>query len=292
MICLRNCIADALAQLLRAANRRLLRLTIISAAATLSIGLTVLWGVAAAHELDPSKAPSMRTPMGALASGDWKLIRSRWATAICFDPRRFESHQFKILASPLNVSAYKEMKVGGRSDEGPKPLPSWFSRRVESFATAVPLPEFSVGPNRDTVLVVTQYDPYAPLYWRAEAYGWPFRSSFLFRELYRPSQEFVLRHGIPVTSHADRSYADGTKLGGGYAIPTGVLWGGAIGNCIFWIVVFALPFVLGAAKRAVRKMRGRCAACGYSLQSLSTLRCPECGIQFGDAPGRPNGANS
>ena len=42
---------------------------------------------------------------------------------------------------------------------------------------------------------------------------------------------------------------------------------------VLW-VLFAAP---GAMRRRVRRKRGKCAACGYSLQERVSDKCPECG---------------
>jgi predicted RNA-binding Zn-ribbon protein involved in translation (DUF1610 family) len=56
------------------------------------------------------------------------------------------------------------------------------------------------------------------------------------------------------------------------------LWPGFAINTIFYAailwVLFAAP---GAVRRRLRRKRGQCAACGYSLRDITSGKCPECG---------------
>ncbi len=65
-------------------------------------------------------------------------------------------------------------------------------------------------------------------------------------------------------------------------LPTRIIWRGLIGNTIFYaLIVWGVFAMLGWARRAIRRRRGRCEGCGYSLDGLErTDRCPECGHAF------------
>jgi hypothetical protein len=63
------------------------------------------------------------------------------------------------------------------------------------------------------------------------------------------------------------------------AFPLRPLWPGFAINTIFYAavlwVLFAVP---GAIRKRVRRKRGQCAACGYSLRGTPEIdKCPECG---------------
>ena len=61
-------------------------------------------------------------------------------------------------------------------------------------------------------------------------------------------------------------------------IPTHILWSGAIINTLVYAAVwFGLIIAPGAARRTVRRRRGRCVQCGYDLRGEFEKGCPECG---------------
>lgn len=61
--------------------------------------------------------------------------------------------------------------------------------------------------------------------------------------------------------------------------PTRILWRGLIGNTIFYgVIVWCVLTLVGWCRRAIRRRRGRCEWCAYSLRGLENAeRCPECG---------------
>ena len=50
---------------------------------------------------------------------------------------------------------------------------------------------------------------------------------------------------------------------------------------VWWLLVPATPlpaiWLRGRVRRAVRRRRGLCPACGYDLRATTDARCPECG---------------
>ncbi len=60
-------------------------------------------------------------------------------------------------------------------------------------------------------------------------------------------------------------------------LPIGIVWPGLIVNVMFWSVIWASPMLFFASRRAIRKRRGRCPACGYDLRRDIDAGCPECG---------------
>jgi hypothetical protein len=65
-------------------------------------------------------------------------------------------------------------------------------------------------------------------------------------------------------------------------IPTRPAGAGLVGDVLFYAVLIGgCWFGLSAARRAWRRRRGRCSACGYPMGGLA--RCPECGEEFAGA---------
>lgn len=80
-------------------------------------------------------------------------------------------------------------------------------------------------------------------------------------------------------------YFDTNEFGGMFTVPyatgtqrgvyfSGLLVGGMIG-------LSTAPSWVGVWKRRYRFKRGRCLACGYSLEGLMSDVCPECGEKYG-----------
>jgi hypothetical protein len=70
---------------------------------------------------------------------------------------------------------------------------------------------------------------------------------------------------------------------GGYGrvIPLRLAWPGFAINTIFYAAIvwmlFAVPGAIRRLRGGVRRKRGQCAACGYSLRENASDKCPECG---------------
>jgi hypothetical protein len=121
-------------------------------------------------------------------------------------------------------------------------------------------------------------DEVGAVYWREEAYGWPWPCLSLARVLYHQASEFEIVDGIPLSSRPDRSWdgPDGPKRV--LAIPTKPYWPGLLGSWLVWtaaLVALRLNYVV--PRRMLRRRRGRCPRCGYDLQGDFDAGCPECG---------------
>ncbi len=61
-------------------------------------------------------------------------------------------------------------------------------------------------------------------------------------------------------------------------VPLAVIWPGFLINTLLYgALSFGLLFGLGAARRGLRKKRGRCPMCAYDLRGDLDAGCPECG---------------
>ncbi|MEZ6235310.1 MAG: hypothetical protein R3B68_14070 [Phycisphaerales bacterium] len=113
--------------------------------------------------------------------------------------------------------------------------------------------------------------------------GWPLRC-FETVGVYDARSKKLLSSTFDMGVDAPRWTSWLRRYGVAYSrVPLRPLWGGVLGNCLFWGVV---SFGVGAAftswRSSRRVRRGRCRECGYDLAGLPT--CPECGR---DAPPRP-----
>ena len=74
----------------------------------------------------------------------------------------------------------------------------------------------------------------------------------------------------------------------GVVIPLGLHWPGMIANVLVYAVgLWLIGRCLGATRRAIRRRRGRCPACGYPL-GVSPV-CTECGAVLAAADGDGDG---
>lgn len=73
---------------------------------------------------------------------------------------------------------------------------------------------------------------------------------------------------------------------GRFGVATGILWPGLLANTAFYAAIwFGLLLTPGLIRRARRRRRGQCVACGYDLTATpAQAPCPECG----HAVSRPN----
>jgi len=67
---------------------------------------------------------------------------------------------------------------------------------------------------------------------------------------------------------------------GGYSLATGLLWPGLLLDALcFGVIWYPVLFAPGLIRRARRRRRGQCTACGYNLAATPPGQpCPECGV--------------
>jgi ribosomal protein L40E len=105
--------------------------------------------------------------------------------------------------------------------------------------------------------------------WRVEAFGFPFRSVSRSQELN--------------VYFKTSTWLDGWKLsinGQSIVVPNHVIWRGTLGNAFAYMgFVFGLTRTVRRLSHALRRVRGACSKCGYSLSGIpgDAAKCPECG---------------
>lgn len=68
-------------------------------------------------------------------------------------------------------------------------------------------------------------------------------------------------------------------------LPIEAVWPGLILNTLFFAVILWLLWsALFAARRIIRRNRGRCIKCGYNLSHVEHEVCPECGVEVSGCP--------
>jgi len=81
--------------------------------------------------------------------------------------------------------------------------------------------------------------------------------------------------GVQIHRHALVRERWPTKFAMRAFLPLRPIWWGLIADSLLFAVVLALAlYALVAVRAIVRRRRGRCARCGFPVQSG---RCPECG---------------
>lgn len=99
----------------------------------------------------------------------------------------------------------------------------------------------------------------------AVASGWPLRCVWLARD-------------NPTLSQPSNLDVHDLELGSVH-IATGILWPGLLFDALcFGAIWYPVLFAPGLIRRARRRRRGQCTACGYNLAATpQTCPCPECG---------------
>ncbi len=119
--------------------------------------------------------------------------------------------------------------------------------------------------------------------WHIEyTYGWPFRAGYaeVWRAIklqsgqYNPSNRFSASTGIEILDDGSGQPLPFRTL------PVRPILAGFLINTLFYASPwFAIFFGLGAARRTIRRRRGRGVKCGYDLRGDFSAGCPECGWQ-------------
>lgn len=87
------------------------------------------------------------------------------------------------------------------------------------------------------------------------------------RKLFPPPSPIYEGAGWPLRSIVSRPWHAIDPISPGFAINT------LFYSAVLWML-FAVPVGM---RRRLRKKRGQCAACGYSLRNITSDKCPECG---------------
>ena len=110
-----------------------------------------------------------------------------------------------------------------------------------------------------------------------DARGWPMRSLEARND--ETNAKYQWYWGFTLTRAASQFGA--VHLGDMKVLPLKPIWPGFAINTIFYAaIVWFLSFAPGAIRRrigGVRRKRGQCASCGYSLRDITSEKCPECG---------------
>ena len=107
--------------------------------------------------------------------------------------------------------------------------------------------------------------------------GWPLRTVRGAELFVNGDERYEWAIRIPVEHHP-KEYIGYWGHGMGRVLPLRPIWPGFLINTLFYALVLWLlwstPF---AARRLIRKRRGRCVKCGYDLTGTEHEVCPECG---------------
>lgn len=112
---------------------------------------------------------------------------------------------------------------------------------------------------------------------RVTASGWPFRSMRYFEHRSsRGDRLLQIYSGLELEERGPNS-AEWKP-----AVPYGVIGAGMLANVVLLAgMMFVATWSFRTIRIAIRRRRGRCVQCGYSLDGLGETRsCPECGKEI------------
>lgn len=73
------------------------------------------------------------------------------------------------------------------------------------------------------------------------------------------------------------------------SLPCWPLWKGLLSNVLVYAAAWwGLLGMLSWSRGRIRRVQGKCAACGYRLYGLKSDRCPECGADVSPSAGTPS----
>lgn len=116
-----------------------------------------------------------------------------------------------------------------------------------------------------------------------ESIGWPLRAlrCEIIGDVWTESAEVIdnFRVGPPYqTKGGARLSPPSQALSSQRVVPLTTYWPGLLADTAFYALLFAGLHQLATwGRRARRRKRGNCAACGYDLTGLNSATCPECG---------------
>ena len=184
-----------------------------------------------------------------------------------------------------DIRAYRSSIVGAWNVETYHRFSAF---RVVWLRSRKSTPNYSVGPlPEDLVPIWIGYDPELNEnrrveIWDAEARGWPLLALWSKPRSWYEALDGT-RQDIPTEGAIELPLSPFTG-GMGYlskVLPLRPIWPGFAMNTLFYAVIvwvlWSSPF---AARRFIRRKRGRCIKCGYDLRGSSGGGgevCPECG---------------
>jgi hypothetical protein len=109
--------------------------------------------------------------------------------------------------------------------------------------------------------------------------GWPFlshRCTAIYRDLSGSGRIIVASSGMLFSRKIPVVFPPGTRPP--VWLPTDIKYSGLLCNIIFlWIMVWFAYSSFVTIRSFIRKRRLQCVRCGYSMQGISSSKCPECG---------------
>jgi len=184
-----------------------------------------------------------------LTAGRWSMTRQRYADVRfhCLVSASTDAGREDYFLSSIEPLLWDSWDSATKTwGVVPGSLPSWVAR----FMAARPA-EFAAKPPTDARRTV-------------RGYGWPWTCMYSCR-FDDPITGAVRDEGLWV-------------IGRTRAVSVWPMWSGLLlDTTMFGGAVLALVGLAHVVRRRWRLQRHRCATCGYSLQTLSTARCPECG---------------
>jgi len=125
------------------------------------------------------------------------------------------------------------------------------------------------------------------------AAGWPFHAATYVEwdgVHYPPDKPFGKAYAKSVSGIREGLHLHTFRTASGdlrIVLPLRPIVGGLIGDVLFWAAVVGLVSMrLEAAKRARRRRKGCCTACGYDLRGSAGRACPECGAALAPGPAK------
>lgn len=199
--------------------------------------------------------------LGVIASPHWPDL---WINL-----RQFQAAEFSEPARLWHVQSFARLGwsdvMGSRSPTVTTP-----EERAVWEQHAKPLPGGVVSGRlrRGDPLPVVAVD--GAVWWREYATGWPWRA-------WRGADVITARHTL--YSFSQVVFRDPTGMSRfGYLVPYGPVWSGIVGNCLVGAIgIWSFVVLPAAVRRARRRGRGLCVACGYDLAGVGGGVCPECG---------------
>jgi len=186
-------------------------------------------------------------------------------------------------SSGPGIAAFESWFVNFRPGEGDGSglerslIPAWLRRELSAISAARWKRLDARGGDRDTLGISLWIDEFA---------GWPWpalRSEVECIESQIGILAMEVRGGVPGAHVPPRELSVSRPLVPShrlFAVPYTPVWFGLTADTLLFATLWCLPLLgIPAARRLIRRHRGQCGACGYSLAGLpaDASVCPECG---------------